>query len=107
MSNWYEKPGAGWKMRLGGLMAIGIALLAGTTMYHRLQMAPYHQPTAVDMLLGIVAFFAMSVGSALATLGQHLFDSVEIASPWEQFYPPSFKRENHRQSHQLELDGDL
>ena len=92
MTHWYERPGAGWLIRLGGLMLIGIAALAAMALCNRAHMTPPHQGTPLEDLLALVAFVSASAGAAMATLGRHLFDRVEVASPWPHYYPPSFKR---------------
>lgn len=92
MTNWYEKPGAGWLIRLGGLMLIGISALATMTVYHHVHVTSPHGGTLLEYWLALVAFVSASAGTTMATLGQHLFDRIEVPSPWTHYYPPSFRR---------------
>ena len=92
MADWYKKPGATWLIRLVGLAAIGVSVLAGLAVYDRVCRSPPHEATPVEMGLAFVAFMAASAGTAMAALGSQLLDRVEVASPWEQFYPSFFRR---------------
>ena len=92
VTNLNEKPGAGWLIRLVGLMLIIIAALAAITLFHHEHGMAQHEATPIEDFLALVAFVSASVGTAMAAHGRHLFDRVEVASPWPHFYPPSFKR---------------
>lgn len=92
MTNSYEKPHANWLIRLGGLAAIGISALAALALHHHLSVKPPHEATPVEMVLACVAFAAASVGAAMTALGRHLFDRIEVANPWEQYFPRFFRR---------------
>lgn len=82
MTKCYEKPGAGWLIRLGGLMLIGISTFASMALYHHLHMVPLHEASPVECFLALVVFFGGSAGSTMAVLGQHLFDRVQVSSRW-------------------------
>ena len=92
MTDWYKRPGATWLIRLAGLAAIGGSVLAGLAVYHRVCASPPHEATPVEMGLAFVSFISASAGTAMAALGSQLFDRVEVASPWEQYYPSFFRR---------------
>lgn len=85
MTNWHEKPGAGWLIRLAGLVLIGISTLASMTLYQHVQMMQPHETSPVEFLLALLAllaFLACSAGSAMAVLGRHLFDRVQVSNRW-------------------------
>ncbi len=56
MIKWYEKPGAGWLIRLGGLALIGISTFATMAVYCHVHMVPPHETSPVEFLLALIAF---------------------------------------------------
>ncbi len=77
---WHRKGWAGWLLRLAGAVLVAIGWCAA----RRLFAAPAHAPGAFDYLLALVVFSAFSAGSAMLTLGAHLFDPVRVAGRWQR-----------------------
>jgi hypothetical protein len=82
MTNWYEKPGAGWLLRLCGLMLIGAAVLAIALLYHLEHQAPLHDATLDEIGLALIGFITASTGSTTLVVGKRIFDHVEVSRRW-------------------------
>ncbi len=77
---WHRTRWAGPLLRLAGAVLLAIAYAGGRHLFA----APGHAPGALDCLLALVAFVALSAGSALLTLGGHLLDEVELSPRWRR-----------------------
>jgi hypothetical protein len=87
---WHERKFTGLALRFAGLTLIVIAWRLG----HPLFAAPDPQAKlrALPYLLALVWIVSSCVGSALAVLGRHLFDPVELPSRWKIHAPSQGSR---------------
>ena len=77
---WWKRKHAGSGLRLAGILLLVVAGLIA----HRLFVTPdpqaKHEPIAY--LLALVGMASASSGAALAVLGPHLFDQVDLPARW-------------------------
>jgi len=76
----HERKYASLGLRLAGLVLLGV----GSLIWRHLFAVP--DPTAklrlLPYLLALIGMVSTSVGSALALLGRHLFDQVDLSPRW-------------------------
>jgi len=77
---WHERKHAGLALRLAGLGLLAIATLVARRLFAVAD--PQGKYCAVSYLLALIGITSFCGGSALAFLGQHLFDQVELPSRW-------------------------
>ena len=77
---WHRRKWAGPLLRLAG----ALLLLVGCRAAARLFAPPAHPRAALDYLLALLTIVTLSPGSALLTLGAHLFDPVTVAGRWQR-----------------------
>ena len=70
------------QLRAVGLLSIGVAVVALRHLNGLVNAPPHHEASVIEMLLAAIGFLGMTAGSAVAILGDHLFDEVEITRPW-------------------------
>jgi hypothetical protein len=71
------------KIRLAGLVLLGICAFAAWRLHHLVAAPPRHDATALELLLGAAAFLCGSVGAAMTALGRGLSASVPAPPrPW-------------------------
>ena len=77
---WHDRKYAGPTLRVAGLILIGLAALIA----HRLFAVadPRGKETPTAYLLALIEMLSACAGAALAVLGQHLFDQVDLPSRW-------------------------
>lgn len=69
-------------IRLIGLFALPIGACSITWLYHLVHATRAHQGTLVELGLAATGFLCLSIGSALLSLGAHLFDEEEVSARW-------------------------
>lgn len=71
------------KIRIPGLLLLGICALAAWRLHQLVVAPPRHGPTGFEFLLGALAFLSASAGAALTALGRGLFAPVPTPPrPW-------------------------
>lgn len=80
MAAWHRSRKADIGLRLSGLFLCGAAYLSLARLIAIA--APHHAIDAIPYGLATVGFLSASLGSALALLGSHLFDEIEIRGKW-------------------------
>ena len=82
MQDWHHRRSTDVGLRLGGAMLCGISWLAIRTFVHiRLATLPA-SPGLLAFALATLGFICASAGSALLTIGHHIFDEVEVSERW-------------------------
>jgi hypothetical protein len=76
----HERKYADLALRLAGMLLLGLAVVVGRHLFDAPDVAAKIRPSAY--LLGLVFMTSVSSGAALAVLGHHLFDQVELPSRW-------------------------
>jgi len=76
----HERKYADLMLRLAGMVLLALAFLIGHHLFDISDIAAKVRPSAY--LLGLVFMTSVSSGAALAVLGYHLFDQVELPSRW-------------------------
>lgn len=77
---WHEKRGADAVLRLAGAIMLAIAGLTARRLFGAAN--PYAKVTPLCYLLALIGMVSASAGAALAALGHHLFDPVELPPRW-------------------------
>jgi len=78
--DWHERPLIKIALRLAGLVLLGCAWWAGSTLLRKYGGMREHPP--LEYLLAVVAVVCAVAGAALTIMGHHLFDQVEVAARW-------------------------
>jgi drug/metabolite transporter (DMT)-like permease len=85
---WHERKYAGAMLRLAGLMLLAFAGLIGRRLF--LAADPTATVRATAYLFALIFMASACAGAALAVLGRHLFDQVELPARWRiHVHPPS------------------
>jgi hypothetical protein len=84
MASWHRSWKADIGLRISGLILCGLAYLALTRLL-AMHVAP-RTAGALAYALATVGFFSASTGAALAMLGKHLFDEVQVSLRWRRSY---------------------
>ena len=76
------------------LRAFGLALallgaLAIRHLFHMTHASPRHAASLAEIALAALGFLGVSAGAALACLGAHIFDEVEVSASWAPQRLPS------------------
>jgi len=83
-----DESAAGWTTdlltRSIGLVAIGIAVAAGSWLRHLFRYGYPADPTIGEYALALVTFVAASLGCGLLALGRHAHDRIEGAERWRR-----------------------
>lgn len=69
-------------IRVIGVVAIGVAILALRQLFVEVHTLPHHEASPIELLLAAIGFLGVSFGSMLLALGHHIFDEVVIARRW-------------------------
>ena len=77
---WHERKYVGLALRFAGLGLLAIGALVGRRLFAVAD--PRGKLYAFSYLLALISIISVSAGSALALLGQHLFEQVELPSRW-------------------------
>jgi len=77
---WHERKHVGLALRFAGFGLLAIAALIGRRLFAVAD--PQGKLCALSYLLALIGIMSFSAGSALALLGQHLFEQVELPSRW-------------------------
>jgi hypothetical protein len=80
---WHERASARVLLRLAGVAFLALAWVTGEALRRRALAAP---PTgdAIAYLWAALTFVCGSAGAAMATMGHHLFDQIEVAARWSR-----------------------
>lgn len=89
---WHRSWTADIALRALGLALCGVAYAAITHLIAARPPAPPRSAGFVDYSLATIGFLTASAGTALALLGRHLFDDIEISARWQNTPPASFVR---------------
>ncbi|WP_286771766.1 hypothetical protein [Sphingomonas sp. 66-10] len=71
-------------IRLTGLLAVGVCLLALLLLARHLAGRPMGRETGWDLILAAIGFVTGSIGSMGVAYGRHLFDEIEVAPRWRR-----------------------
>ena len=77
---WHERKYVGLALRFAGLGLLAIGALVGRRLFAVAD--PRGKLYAFSYLLALIGIISVSAGSALALLGQRLFEQVELPSRW-------------------------
>ena len=77
---WYERKYAGSALRLAGLVLLMLAMGLGRHIFAAAD--PAARLRAASYLLALIWISSLCAGAALAVLGRHLFDQVELPARW-------------------------
>ncbi len=77
---WHEKRWAGFLLRLAGVALLCVAALIARHLFAVADPAAKTAPLVY--LLALIGMTSASAGSAMAVLGRHLFDQVELSERW-------------------------
>jgi len=83
---WHERKYAGPALRLAGLALLALAVEVGRHIFAAAD--PTAKLRALPYLMGLIWIASLSAGAALAVLGRHLFDQVELPARWRIHVPP-------------------
>lgn len=82
---WYQKSGATWLLRLGGIGVLAIAWLAASALRARVGGAVGAlERDALAWLLAMTTFLCGTTGALLTVLGSHIFDRVRLSRRWRR-----------------------
>lgn len=76
----HERKYANLVLRLTGLVLFGFGALIARHLFGAAD--PTAKSRALPYLLALIGMASTSAGSALAVLGRHLFDQVDLSSRW-------------------------
>jgi hypothetical protein len=83
---WYQSRTARHALRLLGVALLALAWLAARTLRTRAIAGPI-SGDALAWLLAMASFVLATGGAALALLGNHLFDQIQVARQWSRYGP--------------------
>jgi hypothetical protein len=83
---WHDREYADPVLRLAGLALLCVAVLVGRHLFAVPD--PRGKVTASAYLLALIGMASACTGAALAVLGRHLFDEVELSARWTIHTPP-------------------
>jgi hypothetical protein len=86
MMAWHDRKYADAGLRLVGLALLSVAVLVGRHLFAAPN--PQGKVTASAYLLALIGMASACAGAALAVLGRHLFDEVELSERWTIHVPP-------------------
>jgi len=86
VTHWSRTRTASLGLRLAGVLLLALAYAAARALRARAVAGPVAgDPLA--WLLAAASFVSASGGTALAVMGHHLFDQVQIARRWSRYAP--------------------
>lgn len=89
-----------WKndlvLRIAGGVSLSACWFLMRWLFHSPNLGRHHDPTFVELIAAGAGFLCFSAGAALATLGAHLFDQVELSERWVRRPSASPERETRR-----------
>ena len=80
---WHQKAGVNLLLRAAGTALLVVAYLCGAALRARALAGPLNKD-ALAYLLAAMTFLGWTGGFALLTLGNHIFDQIEIAQRWHR-----------------------
>ncbi|HMI19543.1 MAG TPA: hypothetical protein VK533_08370 [Sphingomonas sp.] len=83
---WHDRKYADASLRLAGLALLCVAILVARHLFTAPD--PQGKVTASAYLLALIGMASACTGAALAVLGRHLFDEVELSARWTIHVPP-------------------
>jgi hypothetical protein len=83
---WHDRKYADAVLRLAGLALLCMAILVARHLFAAPD--PKGKVTASAYLLALIGMASACTGAALAVLGRHLFDEVELSARWTIHVPP-------------------
>jgi len=86
---WWKRKSADLGLRLAGLLLLLLAEQIGHHLFAIPDSGAKYAPLAY--LLALIGMSSLSAGAALAVLGRHLFDEVELPARWKIHNPPRRK----------------
>lgn len=87
MTVWTDKRTRDVSIRAAGAFCCISAYLAAGELANLRPSTPGTQPAAIAYLLAAIAFLGASLGTALAVLGHHVFDEIEVSDRWKRRPP--------------------
>lgn len=94
---WHERTYARWALRLAGLILIVLAALIARHLFAVPDPAAKGRPVAY--LLALLFMISACCGTALAALGRHLFDPVDLPARWKVHSVPRDRSAHVRPHH--------
>ena len=73
-----------WALRACGLFAMLIGALTIRQLFSLEHIRPRHEASAIEASLAAIGFVGFFGGSALVSLGAHIFDEIQVASRWSR-----------------------
>lgn len=67
---------------MAGLGLLACCWLLATWLFHTVDPRRHPDPTLVEFAAAAAGFLCFGAGGALTTLGEHVFDEVEISERW-------------------------
>jgi len=83
---WHDRKYADASLRVAGLALLCVAVLVARRLFATPD--PQGKVTASAYLLALIGMASACAGAALAVLGRHLFDEVELSARWTIHTPP-------------------
>lgn len=71
-------------LRISGLIAIGLSMLAGLGLEHLAAAGGRHHPNALEFLLAALSFACASAGAALLLCGPKLLERQPVSFRWRR-----------------------
>ena len=87
----HERKYADLLLRLAGMMLLALAFFVGRHLFGGADPAARTKPSAY--LLALIFITSLSPGAAMASLGRHLFDQVELSARWTIHSPAQRARD--------------
>ncbi len=88
---WHDRKYADAVLRLTGLALLGFAIMVARHLFAAPD--PQGKVTATAYLLALIGMVSACAGAAMAVLGRHLFDEVELSARWTIHQPPRRRRD--------------
>ena len=75
-----------WKhdavLRIAGMLLVATCWLLMRWLVHSANLRAHRDPALLELAAAAAGFLCVSTGSALTTLGAHVFDEVEVSERW-------------------------
>ena len=88
---WHDRKYADATLRLAGLALLCLAALVARDLFAAPD--PQGKVTAAAYLLALIGMTSACAGAAMAALGRHLFDEVELSARWTIHESPRRRRD--------------
>ena len=69
-------------LRITGMILVACCWLLMRWLVHSANLRAHHDPSLLQFVAAAAGFLCVSAGSALTTLGAHVFDEVEVSERW-------------------------